>query len=797
MDLWPLLTDDMLTGTYSVERQLRPRTTAVAVKSDSVSDARDVVIELCTRWGGAFSPLVSVLDGTTELDNRTIKILLGSNIDGLETRGLLPEKLGEKYSDRWSGATQWLLRQLTYQTVRPIVQTCRNIEVDHPWYPAYLAVFGDIPDVPNPDANRLNDLRDDLSFKDFVDTNAVNAEPSLRDLVTRLRGQDRITAVNLTRLRMPTSMSAAYNKGPSSTSRFTWGQSPSASRYGPNLVVLYAPGSVADLALVWNLRARFAHPAKLPLAVPFTESVRDDLAYLEQSPEAQHFFGFGHNLALTSFSVPPDDLRRLSERSPFDVVDPWDVAGEVYGGCVASTEMVHFVDGNATVACFSPTDSEVLGQGYLGTSQATWLTLTTTIAGHRLPPSETMRRTRWGEPGYLFGKVVHVGELDKFRTVQHPSGLEILRALALDHGLEARPSTPGKAAENLMRAADSDLSMFAYPGVHAVIDKLTRRGHASLVKRRLNQFLEGSDVIADAEKYDILSARLDAALGAPELDEVAYLNFNGLREALQLQGKSTAAWVDWAVSRRIILRGIEARCRKCKHAQWRPLGDAVPELECHGCGLIIEAPFGSQKIDYQYRASEVLLRAVEHDVFSSILAIRHICRMLDRFRDGKIVGAYPGVELLEVGTKNVIAELDVVVLLTSGMWLVGECKARQRGLNAIELGKLWAAADRVGAPATFAATLDSGNTCEDPWKMTSDPNGRAHFALTAGHLFDLPTFPTVYGQELFGWRDSIVRLPPDAEITEEAFVAKAFGDYLLRRSDDPTKQHRAPWDTVD
>jgi len=159
-----------------------------------------------------------------------------------------------------------------------------------------------------------------------------------------------------------------------------------------------------------------------------------------------------------------------------------------------------------------------------------------------------------------------------------------------------------------------------------------------------------------------------------------------------------------------------------------------------------------------------------------------------------VFGAYPGVEFLEVGAKEVIAELDVVVVLANGQWIVGECKARQRGLIGAELQKLWAAADRVGATATFAATLDSGSACSDVWRQIADPNGRPHFALTAGHLYDLPAYLAQYGDDLFGWRQDLVSLPPDAEMTQEEFVRKAFGDYLLRRTDDPSKRERAPWD---
>jgi hypothetical protein len=796
MDFWPLLTEDLLTGVYSVERQLRPRTAAVAVRSDSIQDLRDVINTLCTQWGGGFSPLVTVDPDAGELDDRVAKVLLRSNIDGLECRTLLPVEVERRYSDRWANAARWLLRQVAYLKDRPRVQTCRGVAVSSPWYPAYVTLFGDIPDAPDRQRNRREGLQDDLVFGDLVDIRSVDGEPSLQDLIPRMLDLQWISAVDLSRVRLPTSVIGGYNKGLPSTSRFTWGQSSALARYGPNLLIVYRTDSTRDLALLWNLRARFAHPNGLPLAIPLTDSTRLDIVALDQTPQVQQSFGFDHNLGITSFSLSGDQLGELSEGTGFDVVNPWEVVGEIYGCCVVSTEMAQFVDGEATVSSFTPTDIETLGQHFLGSSEATWLTLTAVVSEKRLPPSPTMRRTQWQEPGYLHGKIVHVGKLDKFATLGQPAGLEVLRALALDHSLQARVSTPGKAAENLIRAAEVDLSMFAYPGVTELLEQLVRRGHASLVKRRLNQFLEGSDEILGSEKYEVLTSKLDAALGSPDVDEIGHMNFNMIRETLglnikALSAKQTAAWIDWAVRRRLILRGVRATCLNCKHIQWRPLGDAVPELRCHGCGLLIDTPFGSQKIDYQYRASEILLRAVEHDVLSSVLAIRHISRILDQ---DAVFGAYPGVELLELGATDVVAELDVVVLLANGQWIVGECKARQRGLDDRELQKLWAAADRVGATATFAATLDVGSACSDLWRKTVDPNGRPHFALTAGHLYDLPGYPSAYGNDLFSWRENLVQLPPDAEMTQEEFVREAFGNYLLRRTDDPRKRQRAPWD---
>ena len=586
MNLWPLLTEDLLSGVFPTERQLRPKTTGVAVSSGSVQDLEQVVNVLCTRWGGGFSPLFVVDPAYDSLDARVADALLCSNIDGVEVRKLLPEELEQQYSDRWADAHQWLLRQVAYLETRRTVQTCRGVSTESPWYPVYLVLFGNLPDDPHRERNRHNDLRDDLTFAEVVDIASVNAEPSIRDIVSRMLDPQTISAVELTRVRLPTSVVGGYNKGMPSTSRFSWGQSSKLSQYGPNIVVVYQTGSIEDLALVWNLRARFAHPIGLPLALPMSDSTKEDIRGITQIPQAQHFFGLGHNLAITSFSIAPNELRELSDGTGFDVVDPWDLVGEIYGCGVASTEMAQFVDGRATVPCFTPTDIETLGQSYLDSSGSNWLTLIAVVSENRLPPSRTMRRNRWQEPGYLHGKVVQVGKLDEFTTLRQPSGLEVLRALALDNALQVRVSTPGKAAENLIRAAGGDLSMFASPAIALLLEELARRGHASLVKRRLNQFLEGSGVISGAEKYEVLKERLDQALGAPDVDEIGHMNINKIREIFGLGVKAlplreTAAWVDWAVRRRLILRGVQATCPNCKHIQWRPLGDVVPELECH------------------------------------------------------------------------------------------------------------------------------------------------------------------------------------------------------------------------
>lgn len=791
MDLWPLVTDDLVNGALSIERQLRPTVVARVVDADSPSDAAAAIASACSDWAGGASPIIAVRRDSSSLDDRMHRLLIGSNIDGVDGRGITPDSIVANLTDRYAQSTRSLLRQLVESgsSERTRVQTADGMSPDDPWYLSYLATFGILPDGPDRDRNNRDNLRTELRFSDVVQLDGVGAG-SIHDLIERVSNPHASTAISLTRERLPSGLVADYNKGLPGHSRFTWGGKPLREAYGPNIIVVYEPRSIPDLALLWNLRARYAHPLKLPLAVPLTDRTLGDLVHLEHEHRMHHHFGLGHDIALTSLSVSTARLRSLAEATTFDVVDPWELLGPIFGYCVSSTDVAQFDKGEATIASFSPTDVELLGQQYLGSSDATWLRNTITISKHRLPPSPTMRHGEYEAHGYLHGQITSVGHLHDFKRINHPTGLEVLQALARDRSLTARPSEPGIAGEHLIRATTGDLSMLAYPGAIDLLSKLTRRGHSSLVKRRLDQFLAGATEIDDANKYDELSARLDAAIGSPELEETTYMNFDRIRTLLKLSNNETAAWINWALTHRIILRGIEATCPSCTHDQWRPLEDVVPVLVCHGCGRPIENPFDAKRIDHQYRGSETLLRANNSDALPALLAMYHLSRVFDR-RDGPLFGIYPGIELFEHGNKNPLPEVDLLVILSNGEWILGECKVRARGLHRHDLEKLWKISDRVGAPATFTVTLQSSADCSDTWKVTEDPNGRPHFSLTAEHLYDLHGIGPAYGQELFAWREAHPRMPAEADA--EKWIAQRFGEFVLGRTDDHSKWRRAPW----
>lgn len=789
---WPLLVADPVDGDRLITRQLRPRAAAIPVDRTDFASAARAVVELCGTWGGGAMPLIPVTP-RSEVDELWSRILMESNIDAIQRSEILSEDERAKYSDMHGHSTQLLLRIVVDLERKPAVQTCRGISTDDPWYLAYLAVLGDLSTMPDA-MNTWNDLRPDLTYQDVLTIRSIEEDIGAAGLLACLRDYTATSAVDLTRVRLSSGLQASFNKGLlREESRFEWDDDRIARHYGPNIVVVYQPGSVEDLALIWNLRARFTHPPRFPLALPLTATTEQDLQTWVDSGADQRSV-FGPNFALTSFSVDQADLATLGHSRQFDVIEPWQLLRPIYGYCVTSTEMAHFSHGKASVTSFSPTDIQALGQSYLGRHQGTWMKLKTTITEDPLPFCRTMRRGEFDEVKYLDGQISTGGEIGAFATIQQPAGLEALTALVADKRVRATVSAAGRAAEQLIRAAGPHLSMFASPGAATALTELTRGRNVSLVRKRLNRFLAEPDVDESSDRYQLLFDRLDKALGDPDPEEAEYVTFDRLKNLLKMSSPTAAQhWLQWAMSGRIILRGVEADCKQCGHKQWRPLREAVPVLTCHGCGQTIDNPHGFNHIDYRYRASEILLRAMSHDVLPCVLSMRYISEVMGG--NDTVFGAYPGIDFRQPGSATVAGEADVVVALRKNGLILGECKARARGLNQEELDKLWAAADLVNARATFAATLDRAAGCGPELRVQWSPNERPHFALTAEHLFDLDCAGPTAAEDFFEWRDGY---PPgrnsDPQDREE-LVDKEFNDYVERTGTDYEQWHRAPWMT--
>jgi hypothetical protein len=413
-----------------------------------------------------------------------------------------------------------------------------------------------------------------------------------------------------------------------------------------------------------------------------------------------------------------------------------------------------------------------------------------------VPISATMRHGEWhGDAYYLQGHITTGGKPGSYKSIRVPAGREVMVALGADRELEFLESAPGKAAEQLIRAAGPNLSMLASPGVVAALDNLTRGRSVSLVRRRLNEFLAEPALDEASDRYQILFDRLNKAIGVPDSEEVGYPTFDQLKSLLRVSRPAAQQWINWALSGGLLLQGVEAKCTTCGQKQWRPLSESFPSLSCHGCGRTIRNPHELNQIGYRYRTSEILLRAMSHDVLPCVLAMRYVSSVL---RKESVYGAYPGVEFREPGSPRVEAEADVLVVLRNGALIVGECKTSARGLRDDTLENLWKAADRVGARATFVATLDRAANCGADWQIREAPGGRPHFALTAEHLYDLECIGPLLQQDVFEWRTDYGDGAPWAgggtgEGSRESSVDSAFSDYVERTGKDYEQHYRAPW----
>jgi hypothetical protein len=794
MEYWPLLTDDHMTGAHPIERQLRPPTLATAVDRTDFPEAVRIILELYDSWGGAFMPLVPIAVGKpTPLP--WCSLIAATPIDRLVSNDSMNEEERLRYAYA-PGPIAEPQRLLTVLAKRPRpeakanVSVCRQLGSDDPWYLAYLAIVGDLPIGANEAQNQRDQVLTTLTYSDVVNLREVGQTPSAEDLLAQIRSPDAWTVAQLTGSELGY-WPAPVNKGFPDVNSVTLDAKPVATRYGPNLVVVYEPNSVDDLALIWHLRGLHGLKPGLPLAIPANVDVHGGLEYW--SINARQLWGIdGGDMAVLSASVTDERLAEFVDGLDIDVVSIEDVLIPHRGCALVSSEIAVFDGGSASIPMFAPNDKQQLGDRLLD-DIGRRASLTAVLTNHPLPTSETLRRGMGSSRGYIRGFSTTTSPSRDTAKIYYPTGLETLCALGLDHGMETKPSGPGRAGEHLMRMAGgfNGLSRLAFPGVTKLLREMTRGRNTTEVRNRLNRFLNTKPGEEQSERYKLVESRLDAALGQPDAEEVPYQSLAKIRNLLKISSEAAKYWTEWAVEQGLLLAGFEASCDRCLNKQWRILRDAVPPLICNGCGQPIRKPHPIDHLIFQYRASETLLRAINSDALPCILSLRYLNR-LSRGSGGFFYGGYPGVDVIRISDGVTIGEADVALILNDGRWIVGECKTTALGLNQAELDKLWKLAESVDAAATFVATLDSSQACGELWKKTDGWNGRPHFALTAEHLYDLDGMQ-LYGTDPFAWRTEYYQMG-QAGATGDS-LRTAFETYLRRSTEntDADQPRRAPW----
>src|SRR5215813_11360684 len=428
-----LLHDEPLNRAIGVQRWLTAKRNVHLVDPSSLSAAVSAVEAVCNIWGGAYHLLVPVPDGAGSIPEPWRTLVVDTDPAHTAVRGRLAiPDLGERPSlgGRWtpdSGGEMPLavLGRMArpsrgYRTVR----TANRLDPADPWTLAYTVVWGRLPPVLDPGQLRWDGLSGDITYSDFVPVDSPSQQVlGPVDLLESLRDPNfttaaRISCVGLAFAEAPVG-SQFEGERPSFPLRFH-----RARECGPNVVVVYEPGSVADLCLLWHLRAVHGLRAGFPLAVPITADVNAALSHWWQAYAMQPWGLRSTMCYLVSTSVGFEALMRLAELSgPQWSAVPWEDVLQPSWGCgIRSSEVATFESGRAQLPTMHPAEETAIGREIITELGGRSLELVVTPLGATLPQSQTLAQADVFMK-YRGGAVLDVGGRQETATLVWPTGL--------------------------------------------------------------------------------------------------------------------------------------------------------------------------------------------------------------------------------------------------------------------------------------------------------------------------------------------------------------------------------------
>lgn len=607
-----LLDRTLLEGARAYDRYLGPFRGASLVRSGDVGDGQAIIEHLCQLWGGACD-LILPLGDEKRIPEPWTSFLADAEIGVLDPRHILPEDQHELDGFelwRWSEGEPLLsiLAGVGRMWERAVSVRVPVFIPENEWNIAYLGTLGSWPERPNERLVAAGGLREDIEFADIIPTARVSVEnPSALDLLERLRdvGGPSPALASHFYLGRPQLPRATDIPQPPIVPN-PWQE---AEEHGPNIVVVYEPGSVDDLCLLWNLRAAHGLPRGFPLAVPSTENVPEALATWV-TPDHIAFTAWGlrdTRCALVSLSVDPERLALFGAEAAGLFREHPEVQARNYIGPVWSvldasavlrspppparrtSDVANFTAGRALVPAWHPNDHDVVA----ARPPAAWQPRTHVrieVRERLLPQSRTLRRrhrerlarvgspTRWLTQGGFGGEARDPGGL---LEIIWPSGWEVLAATIEDHGLRAEPSDPGKAASALLRRLGSIDYLNPLLSRH-ILDEIVRLTWFRRRMRDLSRAMEQGNTETERRLQTIEEHLTAAALNAVEEVQPS-LTFDRLRQKVLGGNAGTAeAWLSWAESRGILVRGATVKCATCGAQSWRTVAEFGPTIVCPG-----------------------------------------------------------------------------------------------------------------------------------------------------------------------------------------------------------------------
>lgn len=787
-----LLDNSSHSGVLGIKRELGPRNMATMVDSSDPSGAITAVGIACQLWGGgAFALIPTEVNGMTSvLKPLWENLIVQFDPDWVDLAGLppvvLPHGIGDHIADR--GLGQPLLSVAVNQERNPedwrLLEVC-DLDAGNPWLTAYVGTLGWLPAEPTKSILEAARFRSDVHFENLINIRrSVPVSPGIDDLVERLLMRSALSPIQLSL--------AFLDRFPVQTSYRLFSGDPIlpepnaiAERHGSNLVVIYQPGNVEDLCLLWNLRASHGQPSDLPIGLPASEPIPDLITQLQVTYSRQGgVFPVGR-LALTSASITPDELTEMVG-GRFPVVGPSDVLRPWKRPARTTTEVATFSLGRARVSAWAPTDRDRIGSHRTPFGRGGGLVAHLEVQPQPLPPVKELDDPGgWPFPdGYRHGGwEKKANDANELLEMPWPSGWHVLERCAQRYDLTVRPSAAGLAATALLRRLGGidSINLLLSPSVIATLERLSERKGMSWFRQQVRSLAASVNEAADKiAAMKTIENHLAALRLRPAEDEVRELTQGQVQRLLRNKA-AAGRWLEWTEDAGVLIRGAALKCDSCGDRYWRSLPEAVPPIICRGCGKMISRPFPSDRLEFRYRVSEVVTQAVNFDTPVHLLAMRWFYYFFRASWGGssELFGMYPGVEFLERGADRVIGEADVLLVMRDGALVPGECKRHSAGLNEVEVEKLTRLGERMRAPWSFVATADRSALCSDLWRSAQrrlpDP---PRFALTGEHLFDRMPFRGV-GADPFEWKE---QADTDWSAHETAYTSSIIemADWLTR-----------------
>ena len=506
-----LLDDEPLNGAVGVRRWLTAERDAHLVDAGDLTDAIGTVEAVCNIWGGAYHLLVPVPEAESQLPAPWKGLMKDTRLSRTAVRGRLPmplqgtlQEVGGVWVENSGGDMP--LAVLGRSGLRRVVFQDRT---DCQWTGSGRCVVrrlqrgmgGAFPTTLDPQALRFAQLREGIGYADVLPVDGTAPQdPGAVDLLSSLRDPALITAAGLSCARLAHARAPTGSQFDRSEPEFPI-RFHTARECGPNLVVVYEPGSVADLCLLWHLRAVHGLRSGFPLGIPVTADVPAALTYW-WNELAMFTWGLRQTRAyLVSTSVDADTLTRIATAAG----NQWSVAAyetvlQPSSGCgIASSEVAIFSSGVAQVSAVHPAEATTLGDDVIAEVGRS-LQLIATPSGQTLPSSTTLAsgdrfRCYWG------GAVMPFGGYRGTTTVVHwPTGQTVLEAVVRDVGLRGEPSGPGRLAATLLRRCSrlGGVGPLLHPVVQELLLQLGSRHGMNWFKRRLRSVLDVGSGVTDS-----------------------------------------------------------------------------------------------------------------------------------------------------------------------------------------------------------------------------------------------------------------------------------------------------------